>query len=90
MSHKSFPSNQIIEIVCRRDGVESSLQHRNTKNATRFASAGMVDVKNKRCEAEGCMKRGLFGFDGERARFCGGHRLEGDKVVTIHKTASCY
>lgn len=38
----------------------------------------MVDVKNKRCEASGCMKRGLFGFDGERARFCGGHRLDGE------------
>lgn len=40
-------------------------------------SAGMVDVKNKRCEQKECMKRGLFGYDGERARFCGTHRLHG-------------
>lgn len=42
--------------------------------------AGMVDVKNKRCEAAGCMKRGLFGFDGEKARFCGAHRFEGERA----------
>lgn len=40
----------------------------------------MVDVKNKRCEHEVCMKRGLFGYDGERARFCGTHRLKGQDI----------
>lgn len=40
----------------------------------------MVDVKNKRCEEEECMKRGLFGYDGERARFCGTHRLQGNTI----------
>lgn len=44
-------------------------------------SSGMVDVKNKRCEAPSCMKRGLFGFDGEKARFCGGHRLKGERIL---------
>lgn len=29
------------------------------------------------------MKRGLFGYDGEKARFCGGHRLEGDRAVIV-------
>lgn len=37
----------------------------------------MVDVKNKRCEEDMCMKRGLFGYEGEKARFCSRHRLEG-------------
>ena len=37
----------------------------------------MVDVKNKRCEDEKCMKRPLFGFDGAKARFCKSHRLAG-------------
>lgn len=40
--------------------------------------AGMVDVKNQRCEKEGCMKRALFGYVGEKARFCGTDRLPGE------------
>jgi len=37
--------------------------------ADEMVLAGMVDVKNKRCEDGKCMKRPLFGFDGEKARF---------------------
>jgi len=45
--------------------------------ADEMVLAGMVDVKNKRCEDGKCMKRPLFGFDGEKARFCKSHRLAG-------------
>ena len=54
-----------------------------------LCAAEMVDVKNKRCEADGCMKRGLFGYDGERARFCGGHRLEGPVRLPASNVKPC-
>lgn len=40
-------------------------------------TAGMIDVKNKHCESLTCMKRGLFGYEGQKARFCGSHRMTG-------------
>lgn len=37
-------------------------------------SDGMVDVVNKRCQHPGCKKRPVFGFEGEKGRFCSLHR----------------
>ena len=34
----------------------------------------MVDVVNKRCQHPGCKKRPVFGFEGEKGRFCSLHR----------------
>lgn len=34
----------------------------------------MVDVVNKRCQHVGCKKRPVFGFEGEKGRFCSLHR----------------
>lgn len=39
---------------------------------------GMVDIKHKRCIAEGCSKRPSFNYTGEmRALYCGPHKLDG-------------
>jgi hypothetical protein len=42
----------------------------------------MIDVKNKRCEAGGCMWIPSFNAPGAaRGRFCASHRLPGMKNV---------
>jgi hypothetical protein len=35
----------------------------------------MIDVKNKRCEREGCGKTPNFAIDGEKPRFCSAHKV---------------
>lgn len=45
----------------------------------------MVDVVNKRCQHPGCKKRPVFGFEGEKGRFCSLHR---SGVSFVPKTPS--
>lgn len=45
----------------------------------------MVDVVNKRCQHPGCKKRPVFGFEGEKGRFCSLHR---SGVSFVPKTLS--
>jgi hypothetical protein len=37
----------------------------------------MVDVVSRRCSANGCLKRPLYGFEGEQATFCAAHKIPG-------------
>ena len=44
---------------------------------------GMIDVKSRRCAAEGCNKYPAFNLPGENtARFCGDHRQPG--MIDVH------
>ncbi|CBN77636.1 EsV-1-7 [Ectocarpus siliculosus] len=43
---------------------------------------GMVDVHNKRCEAEDCQKHPTYGIANGRARFCTKHK--GPDMVDVH------
>lgn len=44
---------------------------------------GMVDVKSRRCAAEGCNKYPAFNVPGENtARYCGDHRQPG--MIVVH------
>ena len=44
---------------------------------------GMVDVKSRRCAAEGCNKYPAFNLPGENtARYCGDHRQPG--MIDVH------
>ena len=44
---------------------------------------GMIDVKSRRCAAEGCNKYPAFNMPGENtARFCGDHRQPG--MIDVH------
>lgn len=44
---------------------------------------GMVDVKSRRCAAEGCNKYPAFNVPGENtARYCGDHRVSG--MIDVH------
>ena len=46
--------------------------------------AGMVDVKSKRCEHDGCTSQPVFGVEGGKACFCGAHK-EAGMVDVRHK-----
>lgn len=49
----------------------------------------MVDVVNKRCQHVGCKKRPVFGFEGEKGRFCSLHRSGvSDEVIWVDVTRS--
>lgn len=54
--------------------VPSLREIRMNQSLHAFQSEGMVDVVNKRCQHTGCKKRPVFGFEGEKGRFCSLHR----------------
>ena len=50
---------------------------------------GMVDVHNKRCEAENCQKHPTYGLVNGRARFCTKHKgpnMVSNAPVTVIRT----
>lgn len=82
-SSRLFPNSISWLHLCHQS--PASRNRRDLRRAATVESnvdaTGMMDVKNKRCEGEGCLKRGLFGFSGEKARFCSAHRLHGKSPI---------
>ncbi|CAM9932423.1 unnamed protein product, partial [Ectocarpus sp. 12 AP-2014] len=71
------------------EGKEHCLKHRMYAfpgEKAQFCSShkmpGMVDVHNKRCEAEDCQKHPTYGIANGRARFCTKHK--GPDMVDVH------
>lgn len=56
---------------------------RVTNETAACSLEGMVDVKSRRCAAEGCNKYPAFNVPGENtARYCGDHRQQG--MIDVH------
>ena len=57
------------------------------RTADRRCSLRQEDIKNRKCEADGCAKQPVFGFPGERPRRCKAHALEAMVRVLPRRTA---
>lgn len=68
-----------MPVKCKHEGCESISPNFNIEGGKglfciKHKTAEMIDVKNKRCEQEGCVSQAYFNIKGGKCRFCSKHK----------------
>jgi hypothetical protein len=63
--------------ICGKESIYGYPTDRKPIRCSKDKEPGMIDVKHKLCEYEGCEWRRIFGYRGSPKRFCNEHKLPG-------------